>query len=55
MLHYAEQITIQHHRKKIILSARFSAMHFYKKSGYQCISSMYISKAIPHILMEKKI
>lgn len=55
ILNYAQQISVAHHKTRIVLGARYSAIPFYEKSGYHAISSMYIFKAIPHVFMEKKI
>lgn len=55
VLNYAQQIAATHHKTTLVLGARYSAIPFYEKSGYQPISSMYIFKAIPHVFMHKKI
>lgn len=55
LIKYAENYVKNNGYNKIQLSARKSAISFYKKMGYKIVSEEYISKStkIPHYRMEK--
>ncbi|MFA6428105.1 MAG: GNAT family N-acetyltransferase [Candidatus Buchananbacteria bacterium] len=57
LVEFAEKFAIDHKFLKIILSARSTALNFYKKNGYQVLGDEYLGKSIKilHFEMSKDI
>lgn len=57
IVQFAEKIAVENKFLKIILSARSTALSFYKKNGYQALGNEYMGEKIklPHFEMVKYI
>ena len=55
MVAFAESFAKTKACKKIILSARLTAVPFYEKSNYECVGEQYPEFGSPHIKMEKNL
>jgi predicted GNAT family N-acyltransferase len=57
LIEFSEKFALDHKFSKIILSARSTALDFYKNNGYQVLGEEYVGKTIkvPHFEMIKYI
>lgn len=55
LVEFAEKWLIEHNAKRIVLHARLSAAHFYRKLAYETDEQIFKEVGIPHLKMWKEL